>query len=180
MTGSIAHRHFSLLRHRLLCLATCIAMAAAPHVMAGAREQAKQMHDRLAGVPPTDTVLNSMEQKINSNDLVGAAAIAMQNDAFYSVTLKNFATPWTNEEQTVFAPLNDYTATVIGMVHDDVDFREVLSGNIIYTGSNQPAYSNSSNAHYEAMEQQGLPLSSALTQHSQTEVLDLPRMPPPV
>ncbi len=40
--------------------------------------------------------------------------------AFYSVTLKNFVTPWTNRDQTVFAPLNDYTATVIGMVRDNV------------------------------------------------------------
>ena len=42
--------------------------------------------------------------------------------AFYTITLKNFATPWTNRDQTVFAPLNDYTATVIGMVRDDVPF----------------------------------------------------------
>ena len=46
-----------------------------------------------------------------------------------TVTLKNFATPWTNRDQTVFAPLNDYTATVIGMVRDDVHVqRTVLSG----------------------------------------------------
>jgi len=173
MTGSTTHRHLPALRHQLLCLAASIAMITAPHVMAGAREQAKQMHDRLAGVPPTDTVLTQMEQAINSNDLAGAAALAMQNDAFYSVTLKNFATPWTNEEQTVFAPLNDYSATVIGMVRDDVDFREVLSGNIIYSGANQPAYSNAGNAHYEAMEQQGLPLSTALVQHTQTEITGL-------
>ena len=48
---------------------------------------------------------------------------AMQNRAFYDVTLKNFATPWTNRDQTVFAPLNDYVATVIGMVRDDVAVR---------------------------------------------------------
>ena len=48
----------------------------------------------------------------------------MQHRAFYNVTLKNFVTPWTNRDQTVFAPLNDYTATVIGMVRDDVDFRQ--------------------------------------------------------
>ena len=47
---------------------------------------------------------------------------AMQNPAFYNVSLKNFVTPWTNRDQTVFAPLNDYTATVIGMVRDDVPF----------------------------------------------------------
>lgn len=159
------------LRHSLP-LAICIALAA-PEVAAGAREQAKQIHDRLAGVPPAASVLDAMEQDIIDGDPEAAAARAMANDAFYSVTLKNFATPWTNEEQTVFAPLNDYTATVIGMVRDDIDFRQVLSGNIIYTGSNNPAYSNASNAHYEAMERQALPLSTALVQQTQTQVTGL-------
>lgn len=154
-------------------MTAALALAWTPHVLAGPREQAKQIHDRLAGVPPTAAVLDAMEQDILANDLAGAAARAMDNDAFYSVTLKNFATPWTNEEQTVFAPLNDYTATVIGMVRDDVDFREVLYGNIIYVGSNQPAYSNASNAHYEAMEQQGLRLGDVLVRRTQTEVTGL-------
>ena len=35
--------------------------------------------------------------------------------------------PWTNRNQTVFAPLNDYAATVIGMVRDNVPFNQVLS-----------------------------------------------------
>ena len=53
----------------------------------------------------------------------------------------------------MFAPLNDYTATVIGMVRDDVDFRGMLSDDIVYVGrASRPAYSTTSNAHYEAME----------------------------
>jgi len=159
---------------RSLPIALCIALAA-PQAFAGAREQAKQMYDRLAGVPPTNTVLNDMEQKILASDFAGAAAIAMQNDAFYSVTLKNFATPWTNREQSVFAPLNDYTATVIGMVHDDVNFSELLSGDIIYIGNGvSPAYSTTSNAHYEAMEQQALPLSTTLVRSTQSSVTGIP------
>ena len=43
---------------------------------------------------------------------IDAAYTAMQDRAFYDVTLKNFAMPWTNRDQTVFAPLNDYVATV--------------------------------------------------------------------
>ena len=52
---------------------------------------------------------------------------------FYNITLKNFAMPWTNRDQTVFAPLNDYMATVIGMVRDDVAFSTALSADILYT-----------------------------------------------
>ena len=42
---------------------------------------------------------------------------------FYNVTLKNFAAPWTNRDQSVFVPLNDYIATVIGMIRDDRAFQ---------------------------------------------------------
>ena len=122
---------------------------------AGSREQAKRMHDRIAGVPPSESVLNSMEADIVLGKAISAAETAMKNPAFYNVTLKNMITPWTNEEQTVFAALNDYTATVIGIVRDELDFRLILSDDIIYVGDDAlglPAYSNSNNAHYEAME----------------------------
>jgi len=120
------------------------------------RRQAKRIHDRLTGIPPSETVLTEMESLLgDSTGGKSAAEKALENPAFYNVTLKNFAAPWTNEEQTVFTPLNDYTATVIGMIRDDVDFREILYGDILYTGSNSPAYANSNNLHYEALENLG-------------------------
>ncbi|WP_196137433.1 DUF1585 domain-containing protein [Aliikangiella sp. G2MR2-5] len=145
-------------------------------VQAGAREQAKRIHDRLAGIPPTEAVLDQMEASINASDPVGAAYTAMDNDRFYTVTLKNWVTPWTNESQTVFAPLNDYSATVIGMIRDDIDIRQMLYGDIIYTGQSGmglPAYSNNSNAHYEQIEMQALPLSTTLAQAAQSSVTGL-------
>lgn len=142
---------------------------------AGPREQAKRIHDRLAGVPPTAAVLDAMESDIISNDELAAAYKAMDNSTFYSVTLKNFVTPWTNEAQTVFAPLNDYTATVIGIVRDDIDIRQMLYGDIIYTGSSAggPAYSNTSNAHYEDLEDRALDLQTVLVQSTQSSVTGL-------
>ena len=130
------------------------------------RRQAKRIHDRLTGVPATNTVIDTMEGLLVS-DPSGktAAAEAIKNPAFYNVTLKNFAAPWTNEEQTVFVPLNDYSATVIGMIRDNVDFREVLYGDIIYTGNNSPAYADNSNAHYEALENLG-PVAGDLSDSS--------------
>ena len=128
------------------------------------RNQAKRIHDRLTGVLPSNAVIDQMETALGS-DATGesAAQIAIQNPAFYNVTLKNFAAPWTNEAQSVFVPLNDYTATVIGMVRDDVDFREVLSGDILYTGTGSlgltASYSNTNNAHYEEMDDQAIDLS---------------------
>ena len=51
------------------------------------RRQAKRIHDRIAGVPPSDSVLTAMENDIVSNDALGAADRAMNNSAFYNVTL---------------------------------------------------------------------------------------------
>ncbi len=143
---------------------------------AGPREQAKRIHDRLAGVPPTAAVLDAMEAEIAGGDALAAADIAMENSAFYSVTLKNWATPWTNRDGDIFAPLNDYTATVIGMVRDDVPFNEVLFGDHLYVGSGGgiPAYSMTNNDHYEALEQNAIDLKANLVQTTQSAQTDLP------
>lgn len=142
---------------------------------AGPREQAKRMHDRIAGVPPGTQILAQMVTEIETNgDPLAAAMIATEHPDFYNVTLKNWATPWTNEEMTPFAPLNDYSATVIGMVRDDVPFNQLLSADILYIGSNAPAYSNSNNDHYEAMETLGLNLKNELQQTTQSSVTGLP------
>jgi hypothetical protein len=114
-----------------------------------------------------------MEADIGGNDPVAAANRAMDNPEFYRVTLKNFITPWTNEEQTAFARLNDYTATVIGMIRDNEDFRGILSADILYTGPS-PTNLINSNAHYEALEDSGVDLQSVLVKASQSAVLGLP------
>ncbi len=167
----------------LLCLLTAVGLVLGSISSVSAdeltRRQAKRIHDRLAGVPPTNDVLDQMEALIDGGDPEAAANIAMQNPAFYNVTLKNFVTPWTNEEQTVFAPLNDYTATVIGIIRDDIDFRQILSGDILYVGAASlglPAYSTSNNNHYAQMEAQAIDMSDPanLVQTTQSAVTGLP------
>ena len=141
------------------------------------RQQAKFIHDRLTGIPPSNAILDTMEAMI-INDASGESAAykAMKNPAFYNVTLKNFASPWTNEEQSVFVPLNDYSATVIGMIRDGLDFRKLLSGDIMYIGNNTPAYSNNNNDHYLALEAAGSDFSDAsvLQKTTQSQLTGLP------
>ncbi len=131
------------------------------------------MYDRIAGVPPTEQQIDDM---VATGDTVQAAFIATQDPAFYNVTLKNLATPWTNRDQTVFAPLNDYTATVIGMVRDDKPFNTALSADILYTvnSGGLPAVSASSNDHYEAAETQGVNLKTALQETTQSATYGTP------
>ncbi|MCF6211758.1 MAG: hypothetical protein L3J88_14315 [Gammaproteobacteria bacterium] len=163
-----------------------LALGMAGNASAGPdRDQAKRIHDRLVGTPPSIACLDQLEAQMPDAKAVAQDAIdnaggtdKCTDPGFYNVTLKNFITPWTNEEQSVFAPLNDYTATVIGIIRDDRDFREILYGNILYIGSDNisPPYSNENNDHYEAMEGQGANLAdpNQLRKRTQTEITNLP------
>ena len=153
------------------CLLACFAVTAG----ANDRDVAKRIHDRIAGVPPSEAVLDQMQALVAANNALGAANIATQNPAFYSTTLKNMAVPWTNRDQTVFAPLNDYVATFIGMVRDDVPFNTALSADLTYTVSGvSPAASATNNDHYEAAENNAVNLFTALVPTTQSSVLGIP------
>jgi hypothetical protein len=156
-----------------LAVALAIGVAALASVgpaHADSRSQAKRLHDRIAGVPPDAATLNAMAAKIQASDAQGAAQIALQAPSFYNVTLKNFVTPWTNRDQTVFAPLNDYTATVIGMIRDDVAFNTVLSADVLYVGgAGMPAYSPANNDLYDQLEASGANLANPAVLVSTTQ-----------
>jgi hypothetical protein len=143
------------------------------------RAQAKRMYDRLVGTPPTPALLDDLESRVAADKV--AAGLYMldksspRSSQFYTTTLKNFATPWTNRDQTVFAPLNDYVATVIGMVRDDADFRTVLSADLVYIGQGiSPAYSTTNNDHYVAMESNNADLRVVLQPTTQSSLNGLP------
>jgi len=172
-------------------IAVLVAVALASPANAGDSEKAKRIHDRIAGVPPTAGVLAEMISALQGTNpecstftLTGvdagaecAAYIAMKNVNFYNVTLKNFAAPWTNRDQSVFVPLNDYIATVIGMIRDDVPFNELLSRDITYVGSpglvsTSPAANN--NDHYQQLEDNNINLRDGLIVELQSVVNNIP------
>jgi hypothetical protein len=154
----------------LACLLASVAFAAS----ANDRDKAKRIYDRIAGVPPSEATLDTMAAMIAS-DPIGAANIATSAPSFYNVTLKNMAVPWTNRDQTVFAPLNDYVATFIGMVRDDIPFNTALSADLTYTVSGAtPAASATSNAHYENAETNNINLFTALAPTTQSSIQGIP------
>ena len=150
-------------------------------IQAGTAEQAKRIHERLTGVIPSASVLQAMESELNNNNGEAAAFIAMENEAFYSATIKNWAAPWTNRDQDVFVPLNDYIATVIGYVRDGDrsdgdrrDFRGILYDNIVYASnaSGLTPYSHLNNDHYEDIESSGVSLKETLVPSVQSGLPD--------
>lgn len=167
-------------------LAVTLLVALSCQTQAGPRDQAKRIHDRLTGVPASDAMLDAMVSVIDGPGgrvqaalyaIDGAPTVAATGD-FYTVTLKNWVSPWTNESQDVFAPLNDYSATVIGIVRDEVDFRDILSADILYRGTvaGIPNYAAADNRHYEFLESAGANLgdSEVLVRDTQSGVTGLP------
>lgn len=146
---------------------------------AGPREQAKRVYDRLVGVPPSGTVIDSMAAKISGGDGVGAALEAMENEAFYNTTVREFASPWTNRERSVYVNLNDAVATVIGMIRDDVPFDQLLYEDIVYVGGGNAtniAYSQTDNNHYLDLQTNRIDLSNSANLIRQRQS-DLPGSP---
>ena len=82
------------------------------------------MYDRIAGVTASDATLTSM---VGMDATQAALTIVTKDPAFYNNTIRNLAMPWTNRDQTVFAPLNDYVATVVGMVAEGLSSEEIVA-----------------------------------------------------
>src|ERR1700730_14980793 len=145
------------------------AFAAAPNA-----DQATRMYNRIAGIPPTAAVLAQM---MAAADPVTAALIATQDPSFYNNTIRNLAAPWTNRDQSVFVPLNDYTATVVGMVKDDVPFNTLLSADLVYvadSASGAPAYSPTNNDMYQTMDDNNVDLKAHLVSSTQSALSGIP------
>lgn len=157
-------------------LALALALLPGAAASADPPDRAKRMYDRLVGVPPTpaqiDQMVAIMGPSPGPDQLEDAARFAIEQPDFYNVSLVNFVTPWTNVERTVFADLNDYTATVIGMIRDEVPFDQVLSADLLYVAD--PAlgltpYSHTDNQHYQEIQSQGLDLSDPAVLVQQTQ-----------
>jgi hypothetical protein len=158
------------------CSVAAFTLAMNP-AFAGPREKARYIYDRIAGVPPDNATLTSMTTNISGGNVDAAINTAMANKNFLNVTVKNMVIPWTNKTQTVFAPLNDAAATIIGYVRDGYDFRGILSDNRIYVGTHASLssfpYATNNNNHYERMEYLDLDLATVLTETTQTSASTL-------
>jgi len=136
--------------------------------------QATRIYNRIAGIPPTPAEL---QQMLAAASPTAAALIATNDPKFLNDTIRNMAAPWTNRAQSVFVPLNDYTATVIGMVRDNKPFNTILSDDIIYIGDGQSGeggYSPDNNNMYQTLDDNNVDLSVHLKYSLQSAVTGIP------
>ena len=156
------------------CMGALALLSAGANAQPVTADQAVRMYNRIAGIPPTATELQQMLQAPNA---VAAALIATNDPKFLNDTIRNMAAPWTNRDQSVFVPLNDYTATVIGMVRDNVPFNTVLSADILYIGdgtSGEACVLAGQQHHYINLDAANADLSVALKKTTQSSLTGIP------
>jgi hypothetical protein len=135
-----------------------------------AQQQAIAMYTRITGVPPSAAILPQILTDAASSNFAAVGTLALAQPQFYNVTLRNIFAAESNRDGSVFVPLNDYIATAIGMVRDDVPYNTALSADILYTlkTSGLPAPSASNNNHYQMADTTNVDLSADLVKTQQT------------
>ena len=166
-----------------LALAMPLILLASTDALAGPREQAAMLFNRINTVPPSAATIDAMAAKITAGDTRGAAMDAINDPAgmFYNLTLKDVVSRWTSKEGSPRVDLNDYTATVIGMVRDEVPFNTVLSADLVYIADSSkvqgvPNYSLGNNAHHLFLDKSAANLKEVLVQAKQSAVSNV--LPP--
>src|ERR1700722_9247650 len=156
------------------CMGALALLSAGANAQPVTADQATRMYNRIAGIPPTAAELAQM---LAASSPTAAALIATNDPKFYNDTIRNMAAPWTNRDQSVFVPLNDYTATVIGMVRDNIPFNTILSADILYVGdgtSSEGAYSPNNDDMYQNLDSANADLSVKLKQTTQSSLTGIP------
>ena len=111
---------------------------------ADSQKVAMLLFARLAGYQPlpSDPRIAQMVTLINKGDIFDAADIPTRDKNFIDVTVTHFASPMSNVNSDPTVPINDFVATMAGIIRDDIDARSFLTANYIYVsmtpGANGP------------------------------------------
>lgn len=149
------------------------------------RGDAQWMLERLTGVkqPADSPLIDQMAAKIQAGDRQGAAEIATAQPQFLNVTVKQTAAKMSSREETIREPLNDFTATFMGVVRDQTDAREMLFGNFLYAATDATKLNGitipsdivadrlSTNNHYAALERANVDIGQALVRVDGQQIL---------
>lgn len=144
------------------------------------RKRAMLIYNRLAGVkvPTTSDIINQMIPFVKSGAVVEAAELVTHEPTFYNVTVRDFAARISNREKTINVPLNDFIATIVGVVRDNLSAQTLLTEDMVYVGNTQnpvnlPVPNDltddhiMSNNHYEAIDKGKYDLAKALIRTNQ-------------
>lgn len=137
----------------------------------------KRILERISGAkaPGDHPLLAQMMGLVSNGNVRGAATLALADEGFLNITVKQMALKMSTRAETVRTPLNDMTATFVGLVRDDLDARLLLTGNFSYIAdanripaglqvrSNVASDIVRSNNHYQDLDRPDVDLAEVLT-----------------
>ncbi len=133
------------------------------------KEIAWKLHNRIAGVPPKPSVLLNMEAEVAAGRPKNAARMALAHPNFINIVMKNWVKSWSNRDQSNRVDFNDHSATLLGIIRDDIGFDQALYGDIYYTvNGSATAWANNSNDHYRVAESSRMDLNANLVKEVQS------------
>src|SRR4051812_27715067 len=140
----------SLGRHAVMSTVMVLALLVSASALADNFSKAVRLGDRLGGfrLASDDPMTQQVVGLIAAGQTEQAANLLTGQDSFLNVTVAHMFCPMSNRPETPivlqpngkFGCLNDFVATAIGIVRDNTDARELLTGNYTYQG--QPAIAN--------------------------------------
>ena len=94
-------------------------------------------HQRIAGIPPSNSVLLQMSEIIESGggseeSLYEAALIATENENLINSQLKFYLSDMVNRSSEKTGESSDSLYLMLGLIRDNIDFREVLKTDNVY------------------------------------------------
>lgn len=125
-----------------------------------------------------DPVMAKVKDLVARGQVKAAALEATKTDGFYNNVVRDMATKMSNREQSMAGVLNDFVATFIGVVRDDLDARLLVTGNFIYWAPNAVATNKNirndvvmSNKHYELLDSSHINLAKNLVRYDGIPVM---------
>jgi hypothetical protein len=145
----------------------------APKVYAQSEDEVKKLAERITGVklPGDSPLLAQMRVLWNQGNRKAAAQLAINDPRFINVTTKLMALKMSTRAETMRTELNDFVATYMGVVRDDLDARQLLMGDFHYRGDMAKVPNGSlnvladivlSNNHYISLDKPNIDLKSVL------------------
>ncbi len=135
-------------------------------------------------IPIDAGIVKDAAVHIGRGDYKKAARIGVELPDFYNNTVKEMGLKMSNREESVDVPLNDFAATMVGVVRDQINAKELLTGNFYYRGhrlvgvpADLKTHILQSNIHYNELDKQGYDLKKALVRVDGQKILDRKMLP---
>lgn len=146
------------------------------HAQAQSKDEVKKLAERIVGVklPGDSPLLAQMRPLYNSGNKKAAAQLALNDARFINLTVKQMGLKMSTRAETMRTELNDFVATYMGIIRDDLDARLMLTGDFYYRSdaARVPSLPNGtvnvladiviSNNHYVALDRPNIDLNAAL------------------